>query len=595
MRKLPPLIAFALLAVLRADEPASPVGREAGAVRLPDASGKERTLAEFSEAKAVVLVFVSTQCPISNRYLPELGAMAKEYADRGVVVLAANPNRNEQGEIEAHAKERGVLFPVLRDADHALADRFGIVTIPTALVLDGKRVVRYRGRIDDDPMSGRPRRRDLREALDAVLAGREVDVPETEPRGCSVRRSEPAKDGEVTYSRDVAPILAKNCVSCHRKGQIAPFPLTDFEHASAFAKEIRAAVGARRMPPWLPTGGLPLLGERRLNEEETALLTRWADLGTPRGNPDEDPALPEFKDEWMLGTPDLILEPQADFEIAADGVPDVYRHFVIPYEGEDVWVQSTEIRPGNPRVVHHVLVYIDTTGTAKKLDAVEEGEGYAGSGTWPGFVPTGELGGWAPGNVPRPVPDGVGRLLKKGSSVVLQIHYNKCGTAQKDRTRLGLFFAKKPVKRQLRWAEIVNAWFEIPAGAKAHEVRAEWRFPRDATILGATPHQHLLGKSVKMEAVYPDGTKVLLVDVARWDFKWQDSYLLKEPLRVPKGTKIVHTAVYDNSEENPANPSRPPVAVRWGERTSDEMCLGYVGYVLDSEDLTKETRRKGKR
>lgn len=559
---------------------------------LKDSAGAEHTLAGLEGRKAVVLVFVSTQCPISNRSLPELSAIARELGAQGAALLGVNPNHNEQGEIAGWAKERGVDFPVLCDGAHGLADRLGIETIPTAVVLDGKRVVRYRGRIDDDPMGGRPRKRELRDAVAAVLSGGEIAEPETAPRGCSVRREPPPKDGPVTWARDVAPILWSRCVSCHRPGQIGPFHLTDYEHASAFAKEIRAAVSARRMPPWKPTAGVAFLNERRLSDAEIETVVRWADAGAPLGDPAQEPPLPEFKDEWTLGPPDLVLEMPEEFELGASGPADEYRHFVLPTSlPEDAWIRATEIRPGNPRVVHHVLAYVDTSGIARKLDAAAEGAGYPGEGTSPGFIPTGEMGGWAPGDMPYELPEGVGRRLRKGADVVLQVHYNRCGTPQRDRTRLGLYFSKTPVKKQIRWAEMVNASFEIPPGAERHEVRTSWNFSKDVTIYVVSPHQHLLGKAAKLVAQKPDGSLQTLIEIAHWEFKWQDAYMLREPLKLAAGSKLLYTATYDNSEKNPLNPNRPPKPVRWGEKTADEMCLAYVGYVEDREDLTKKKGR----
>ncbi|KAF0242207.1 MAG: hypothetical protein FD180_4035 [Planctomycetota bacterium] len=559
---------------------------------LKDQGGGERTLASLADQKAVVLVFISTQCPISNRYLPELAGIAKDYSGRAVAVLAVNSNLNEQLELAAHAKEQGIPFPVLHDGDHALADRLAIETVPTVVVLDEKRVVRYRGRIDDDPMGGRPKRRDLREALEAVLSGKEIAEPETTPRGCALRRTEPPKDGPVTWAKDVAPIIQQNCVTCHRQGQIGPFHLTDYEHASAFAKEIRSAVSEKRMPPWKPSDGLSFMNDRRLTKDQVDTILKWADCGAPMGDEALEPPVREFKDEWVLGPPDLVLELEADFDLSGTGPADVYRHFVCRTDlPEDKWVMATEIRPGNPRIVHHVLAYIDTSGTARKLDEQADGIGYPGEGTWPGFIPTGEMGGWAPGDMPYVLPDGIGRKLKKGADVVLQIHYNRCGTPQKDKTRLGIYFSKKPVKQQIRWAEMVNASFEIPPGAERHEVKAGWSFTKDVTIHVVSPHQHLLGKSAKMVARFPDGKEQTVIEIDDWDFKWQDAYMPKEPLKLPKGSKILYTAIYDNSEKNPRNPNRPPKAVYWGEKTSDEMCLGYVGYVEDKEDLTKVKKK----
>ncbi len=590
---LPLLILSAAFLRPAADPAPGAPGTALAGFEMKDHGGAIRKLDDYGDRQAVVLVFVSTQCPISNRYLPELSAIGKDFAGKGVAVLGVNSNHNEQGEIAAWAKDRGVDFPVLCDADHRLADALGIETVPTAVVLDAKHVVRYRGRIDDDPMGGRARKRDLRDAVAAVLENREIAEPETTPRGCSVRRSPPPADGPVTWARDVAPIVQQNCVGCHRTGQIAPFHLTDYEHASAFAKEIRRAVSEKRMPPWKPTDGVPFLNERRLTDAQIDTIVKWADGGAPLGDASVEPPMPKFNDDWTLGPPDLVLEMEEEFSLAATGPTDEYRHFVCHTDlPEDVWIQATEIRPGNPRIVHHVLAYVDTTGTARKLDAAAEGPGYPGEGTSPGFFPTGEMGGWAPGDMPYVLPDGVGRKLKKGADVVLQIHYNRCGTPQKDRTRLGLYFSKKPVKQQIRWAELVNASFEIPAGAERHEVKAGWSFSKAVTIFVVSPHQHLLGKSAKMVAQFPDGKQQTLIEIADWEFKWQDAYMLKEPLKLPGGSRLLYTATYDNSEKNPLNPNRPPKPVTWGEKTTDEMCLGYVGYVEDREDLTRPKKKK---
>lgn len=591
---LPALIAAAAFLRPSADPAPGAPGTALGEFDLKDHEGKAHKLADFAGKKALVIVFVSTQCPISNRYLPELASIAGDFAGQGVAVIGANSNHNEQGEIAGWVKERSVAFPVLCDAEHRLADLLGIETVPTAVLLDSKHVVRYRGRIDDDPMGGRARKRDLREAVAAVLEGREIAEPETTPRGCSVRRSAPPADGPVTWARDVAPIVQQNCIGCHRTGQIGPFHLTDYDHASAFAKEIRSAVAEKRMPPWKPTDGLPFLNDRRLTPAQIETIVKWADGGAPMGDASQEPPLPEFKDEWLLGPPDVVLEMEETFELSGAGPADEYRHFVCRTDlPEDAWIQATEIRPGNPRVVHHVLAYVDTTGTARKLDAKAEGPGYPGEGTSPGFFPTGEMGGWAPGDMPYALPEGVGRKLKKGADVVLQIHYNRCGTPQKDKTRLGLYFAKTPVKRQIRWAELVNASFEIPAGAERHEVKAGWSFPKAVTVYVVSPHQHLLGKSAKMIAQFPDGKQQTIIEISDWDFKWQDAYMMKEPLKLPGGSRILYTATYDNSDKNPRNPNRPPKPVTWGEKTSDEMCLGYVGYVEDREDLTRTKKKKG--
>jgi peroxiredoxin len=573
-----------------AEPPAKP--KTMASFELPDQSGAVRKLADYSNRKALLVIFTGTQCPQANRFLPEIEKIARTYGERGVAVLAVNANRNEQEEIEAHAKENGISYPVLKDAEHALADAMAIEVTPTALVVDASGAVRYRGRIDRTEMGFASTGEDVRAALDAVLEGREVERPETEVLGCTVRRSAPAKTGDVTWTKHVAPIVHANCVQCHRAGQIGPMPLTDYAHASAFATEIRNAVVARRMPPWKPVRGLPMHGERKLTAEQIDTIEKWADSGAPEGDPKDEPALPEFRSDWLLGTPDMILNAGEDFEVRAG--PDLYWHFVMPNSwDEDKWVTACEIRPGNARIVHHVLAYLDEMGMAKRLDEQDDALGYEGSGAFPGFVPTGEMGGWTPGFFAQPLPKGVARKLPKNATLVLQVHYNNpTGKAQKDRTQIGLWFAKEPVKQRLYQARIVNPLFRIPPGARRHAVEAAWPVHRDVTVISVMPHAHLIAKTAKMVARLPNGNEVPLVEIDDWDFKWQDTYHLQEPLRLKDGSRVTLTFEYDNSEDNPRNPFSPPRAIRWGENTSDEMCLGYVNYVRNREDLTKPKDKK---
>lgn len=559
---------------------------------LPDQDGKVRTRAEFADRKALLVVFTGTQCPQCNRYLPALEALRAEYAARGVAVIAVNSNRNEQGEIAGHAREHRTAWPVLADADQVLADALAIEITPTVLVTDASGTIRYRGRFDRTWMGAEATGEDARKALDAVLEGRDVATPLTETRGCTVRRHAPKTEGDVTWAKDVAPIVFENCVQCHRPGQLGPMSLTDFNHASAFAMEIRDAVVNHRMPPWKPVGGQPMKGERKLTAAQVETIRVWADSGTPEGDPAQVPPLPEFSSDWLLGPPDMVLDSGEDFEVRAG--PDLYWHFLMPNAwDEDKWVSAVEIRPGNARIVHHVLAYVDTMGIAKRLDAEDERHGYQGDGAWPGFVPTHEMGGWTPGFFALPLPDGVARKLPKKSTLVLQIHYNNAtGSAQKDRTQIGLHFAKKPVRQQLYQARILNPWFQIPAGAEAHEISASWPTHRNITVISVMPHCHLLGKQVRMTAEKDNGKVVSLVEIDDWDFKWQDTYHFEKPLRLGDGTRVHISIVYDNSEKNPRNPFSPPRKIGWGEATTDEMCLGYVNYVRDHEDLTKARKKK---
>ncbi|MCE9584719.1 MAG: redoxin domain-containing protein [Planctomycetes bacterium] len=577
-------LACAILAPAHADPKAGAIGESMGDFRAKDQAGTEHSLSDCKDAKAVVLVFVGTQCPVSGRYLPELGEIASDYASKGVTLWGVNSNRNEQGELAAFSKSHGIAFPVLADGDQTIADLLHVDTVPSAVVLDSKRAVHYRGRIDDDPMGGRPRKHELRDAIDAVLAGRDIEEPETAPRGCCVHRGDPPKDGPVTWAKDVAPIIQQNCVKCHRPNQVGPFDLTDYAQASDFAREIRTAVSSRAMPPWKPTGGVEFLNDRHLSQAQIDTIVKWADAGAPPGDLAQEPPLPEFAEGWTNGTPDLVLETD-EFELSAKGPTDQYMHFVCHTNlPADQWISSTEIRPGNPRIIHHVQAFVDLSGRARMLDEQAKGPGYPTDGSAPGFMPASDLGIWAPGDTPFTLPDGVGRKLAKGADVVLQVHYNRCGTAQKDRTRIGLYFSKKPVRQPFLWTAAVNTKIEIPAGAENHVVTAAWEATQASTIYVVFPHQHRLGKSSQLVAELPDGTRKTIIEIANWEFKWQDEYLLKTPMHLPAGTIVRFTAVYDNSDKNPQNPNRPPQRVYWGERTSDEMCLAFIGYVADEED-----------
>ena len=311
----------------------------------------------------------------------------------------------------------------------------------------------------------------------------------------------------------------------------------------------------------------------------------------PLGDPARVPPPPSFAATgWRFGEPDLVLTADA-YEVSARG-PDEYRCFVLPTDlTEDRWVVGVEHRPGNRRVVHHLIAYVDAHGTAKALDARDPEPGYRSKGTGPGFLPSGEMGGWAPGVQPEQLPPGVGRRLAKGASVVLEVHYHKNGRPETDRSSLGLYFAKEPIKKQWRWFELVNPMFSIPAGAKAHPVKQRRVVPRDATAYAVMPHMHLLGAEITVTASLPDGTTRRLVHIPAWDFNWQDIYFFAEPVKLPKGTVVDLRCVYDNSADNPNNPNSPPKPVRWGEQTTDEMALAFVSITWDAEDLTAGAAR----
>jgi hypothetical protein len=311
------------------------------------------------------------------------------------------------------------------------------------------------------------------------------------------------------------------------------------------------------------------------------LIAKWVELGCPEGDAKHLPPPREFRDGWKLGEPDVVLEPAEEYAVAAEG-SDEYRCFVIPTDfAEQRFVSTIEVLPGNASIVHHVIVFLDQHGEAARLDKEDPLPGYATSGGFPGFVPDGHLGGWAPGNNPQHLPDGMARILPKGADVVVQVHYHKNGKAEQDRTQIGLHFAKKEVRRAVYAIGVLPpdgplGGMRIPAGAENHEIKTTMVMPADMIGMEVTPHMHLLGKDMKLTATLPDGTVRPLIWVQNWDFNWQESYQFTKPIELPRGTRLDLVAHYDNSAKNPYNPRNPPQLVTWGEETTDEMCIAFL-------------------
>jgi Copper type II ascorbate-dependent monooxygenase, C-terminal domain len=405
-----------------------------------------------------------------------------------------------------------------------------------------------------------------------------------------VRGGSPAPARQSTFTQDIAPILYQNCTTCHREGEVAPFPLVTYEDASRRAATIAAVTQSRTMPPWKAESHGEFVGERRLTDEQIALIQQWARDGAPEGPPEALPALPQYPSGgWHLGTPDRVLQPKAAYTVAAEG-DDVYRCFVIPTGlDEERFLSAVDVRPGNRRVVHHVILYLDTSGTArrKEQESSDGAPGYTSFGG-PGFPASGTLGGWVPGSEVQRLPEGVGWRLPKGADIVLQVHYSRSGKTETDLTQIGLYFARGPVDKQMRVMAVLALPLLIPPGDAHYETRAASApLPAGITVREVWPHMHLLGRDMTLTAALPDGTTQPLVKVADWDFNWQTRYVLKEPKALPRGSTVRLLAHYDNSAENPRNPNTPPKLTTWGEQTTDEMCIGFLLYTADDEHLTR--------
>ena len=387
-----------------------------------------------------------------------------------------------------------------------------------------------------------------------------------------------------TFSKDVAPILYANCVSCHRPGEVAPFPLLNYADAKKRAGTIDSVVSDRFMPPWKAEPGHgDFLGERRLSDEQVATISNWVKNGAPEGNPKDLPPQPKFTDGWALGQPDLVIKMSEAYTVPAEG-RDVFRVFVIPMDiPEDKYVSAVEYRPGNRKVVHHALFFLDTTGKARELDALDPQPGYGRMGGV-GFTPTGGLGGWAPGIQPERLPDGLCRPVKKGSDLVLQVHFHPSGKEEVEQSTIGLYFTDKP-KKILRSFPLMTRRIDIPPGETKYTVTQSFTTPFALELVGLTPHAHLLCKEMKVWMTPPKGERQWLIYIKDWDFNWQDQYLYKNSIKVPAGTRFEMEYIYDNSAANPRNPSDPPKRVTFGEQTTNEMAITFLHFATDKNGI----------
>jgi peroxiredoxin/mono/diheme cytochrome c family protein len=588
------------------------LGEKISGLSFLDDKGNSVSLDALRGKKATVVVFLSFECPVSNSYSQPLADMAKEYGKHGVSFIGFSTNQEEtRSQLAKYRKDFDLNFPVYLDTDYKAANALAADVTPEAFVLDAEGVLRYRGRIDST-WSDRLKkhnnavRQDLKQVIGEVLSGRPIATSATAAIGCAIDREAKvtAKDGPVTYYRDVLPILQARCQSCHRPGESGPFSLLTYKQAVNWADDIKEYTKNRLMPPFKVAEGIAFHNDRRMTDQEIATLAAWVDGGTPIGDVKQAPPERKFIEGWQLGQPDLILTPSSDFVLGPNG-KDLFRCFVMPTNlPEDVYVTAVEVRPANPRVVHHALLFIDTTGQGRKLEqsaqandkkaekdhAGEEprfdvGPGYTVS-MGVGFLPQGGLLGWAPGQMPRYLPENSGIKLPKNSDIVMQVHYHRDGRAEKDRTQVGLYFSKKPIEKNFAGGIIAGRsgegilggrFFIIPAGDEKFKLEGDTWATKDFTLYTIMPHMHMLGKSIKVTLTPLGGSEKTLLSIPAWDYNWQETYALKESMLIKEGSKLHVEAIYDNSSKNPMNPSNPPKRVTFGEQTFNEMCFVFLG------------------
>ena len=527
---------------------------------------------------ATAYVFLATDCPMAGRSGPPLARLAKTYSSRGVIFVLVFPNARESSEGVRKWLSDRKLSHLAVSRDPKLAAKWGATISPQAVVADAKGTRRYRGRLDD-----------VGDALDALLRGKAVARPETTAAGCDLTYPlTPNNGGKPMAYSEVASVLQKHCVACHKAGEVGPMPLDDPATVFGFAKKIKEQTQNLKMPPWKADSSGEFHDEHHLTDAEKATLARWGERPSPPNSPVRlvprltPPPGGGTGEAWHLGKPDQVFS-MPEYDVPAEG-KDIYRCFAIPSGNpdEDRWVKGIEIHPGNRALVHHASVFLDRSGVGKKKDDDAPGPGYTNPtpGNGPGFKEYySVLGGWTPGHLPRKLPYGVAIFVPKGTELILEVHYHLTGKPEKDKTQFGIYFASEPIDKKMFLGGVGSQSFKIPAGAKNFKIEAEDIAPTDITVLSVTPHMHERGTRMTAYAELPSGERKKLIDVPRWDFQWQPSYRFKEPVRLPKGTKITVTGTFDNPTDRD---------LTWGESTKDEMCVTFLAFTRDDEHLLDE-------
>jgi peroxiredoxin len=538
--------------------------------QLPTISG-EMVSVPNAESRLTVVCFLGTDCPLVQLYASRLSDLATEFREQGVSFVGVNSNRQDTlDDIRRMEQSLALSFPTLRDEGNVVADAYGATRTPEVFVIDDQLHIRYSGRIDDQyaPGVSRPKasRDDLRVAIEEVLAGTSVSVTRTEVTGCFIgkfRKKEmnPAESTpNITWSGEVHKVIQKHCLECHRTGDIAPFSMETWEDTAGWADTMLETIDNGRMPPWhAATGHRSLSNARTMPEADKEILRNWVKAGMPSGeNSSLTLSMPKTS-EWQLPkAPDIeVAMRERPYSIPSNGVVD-YQYFVVdPKFTEDKWVTGAQIIPGNRSVVHHAIAFI------RPPDGVRpRGVGW--------------LTAYVPGQRLVAMPPGHARHVPAGSKIVFQMHYTPNGKPQEDITKIGLIFADRlEITHQVLTVIGIDQEFEIPPGAAHHEVTGKVRwFPKSGVLLAAAPHMHLRGSQFRLSAAAKSGEEVLL-DVPRYDFNWQHSYVFEEPVPLNQIDEIHFSFAFDNSERNPFNPD-PKEWVTWGDQTWEEMAVVFL-------------------
>lgn len=549
------------------------VARTVDNFQLVDQNRKAHEIAYFRYAPAIVIMTQKNGDAYSRSAAKAFEAMKAAYADKGVLFYMLNSDlADARDEVRAEAEVLGLTTPVLLDEQQLVGEQLGVSRAGEVFVIEPKTLkVVYHGPLDDRFAKAKPKLKakvkaaHAANAVDALISGATIDPVSLSTPGAAIafpERDRKAEFATISYEKDVAPILEAKCVTCHTAGGIGPFAMNSYQVVKGFAPMIRETIRTDRMPPYFAD---PHIGEfkddQALTGEEIKTLVHWIEAGAPRGE-GSDPLAAHAKPApvWpeQLGEPDYVVDIPA-FDVPASGIVEYQNQVVKNPFKEDKWLRAVAIVPGERGVLHHVV-----SGHSRDDDMVSN-------------LPAGSVGSYTPGAQPQIMAEGWGAPIPAGGAFRFQMHYTTTGKPATDRTRVGFWFHDKTPPFIKRSAVISDFSLSIPANAQRHEEQAYMEFPADAILYTLYPHAHLRGIRVELEAIYPDGTREMLLSLPKYDFNWQRDYDLIEPKRIPAGTKLVSHWTYDNSGHNAANPD-PSINVTWGEQTHEEMMYFRINY-----------------
>jgi peroxiredoxin len=538
---------------------------------LWDHRGESLRLYTHHDAKAIVLVSYGVGCPIAHHSLQTLYQLRQHFEKHNVefYLLDASPQDDYEA-LQHEAKEFDISIPILRDDAQLVARSLSIHRTAEAIVIDPQNwTIVYRGAIDDrlgyETQKEKTTHPYLLQAIEALLAGRAILIPQTPVKGCLISYDQPKQD--ITYIKDVAPILRQRCAYCHHVKGMAPWAMTSYAKIKGWAPMIREVIRTKRMPPWRgdPHFG-PYQDYNTMTIAEVQTLMHWIEAGMPRGegsDPLTEHRVPQ-QPRWPWGEPDIILK-IPEHQISASGiVPNLY-DFLEFSPGKRLWLKAVYLRSDHPGMLHHSYVFEITVRNNNVI------------------VPTAKefydrwFALFAAGTTPFAYPEGTGKLLDPESRFGIERHYITTGKSRIDQPELGLYLLKDPPVHPLITGAAVNTNFVIPAGVKKHIITAEYTFDEDVYFYELGPHSHYRCRHIQCDLHFPNGNVERILSIPDWDFNWQIMYRLAQAKFVPQGTQLVCTGTFDNSTRNPANPN-PKVDVRLGEQSENEMYNIYFSY-----------------